>query len=109
MFRFCDIRSGLLKTEMKVCGFMQSWNDLIIHAWLQVRYHFLVSEARSIEQKLQDIAEKVKDCDDDMEDEVVVKITELNAKLEQIQQDVEILLNPSTRYSFNSIYPTFPL
>lgn len=51
-----------------------------------------------MEKKLQVMADKVKDCDDDMEDEVVTKISELNAKLEQIQQDVEILLNPSTRY-----------
>ena len=43
------------------------------------------------------MAEKVKDADEDMEDEVVAKIAELNTKLEQIQQDVEILLNPSTR------------
>ena len=62
------------------------------------RYNYLLSEAESVEKKLQFIAENVKDSDEEMEEAVVVTITELNSKLEQIQQDVEILLNPSTRY-----------
>ena len=57
----------------------------------------MIKEAQEVERKLQKMAEKVKDADEDMEDEVVGKIAELNTKLEQIQQDVEILLNPSTR------------
>ena len=57
----------------------------------------MIKEAQEVERKLQKMAEKVKDADEDMEDEVVAKIAELNTKLEQIQQDVEILLNPSTR------------
>ena len=62
-----------------------------------VRYCYMIKEAQEVERKLQKMAEKVKDADEDMEDEVVGKIAELNTKLEQIQQDVEILLNPSTR------------
>ena len=58
----------------------------------------MIKEAQEVERKLQKMAEKVKDADEDMEDEVVAKIAELNTKLEQIQQDVEILLNPSTRW-----------
>ncbi len=57
----------------------------------------MIKEAQEVERKLQKMAEKVKDADEDMEEEVVAKIAELNTKLEQIQQDVEILLNPSTR------------
>lgn len=63
-----------------------------------VRYHYLLSEANEIEKKLQEMALKVELCDEEMEDEVVGSITELNSKLEQIQQDVEIILNPSTRF-----------
>ena len=46
------------------------------------------------------MASKVPDSDDEMdiEESVVGTIADLNTKLEQIQQDVEILLNPSTRY-----------
>ena len=69
-----------------------------------VRYHFLLSEARDVEMKLQAMAEKMQFSEDEMEDEVVVNITELNAKLEQIQQDVEIILNPSTRYNTSIIH-----
>ncbi|XP_057378525.1 protein nessun dorma-like [Daphnia carinata] len=76
---FCELRSGLLNQETVV------------------RYHYLLSEANEIEKKLQEMALKVELCDEEMEDEVVGSITELNSKLEQIQQDVEIILNPSTR------------
>lgn len=64
---------------------------------IAVRYQFLLSEAREVERKLQLMAEKVPDSEDEMEESVVGSIAELNSKLEQIQQDVEILLNPSTR------------
>lgn len=66
-----------------------------------VRYHYLLSEANEVEKKLQAMALKVEFSEDDMEEvqeEVVGNITELNSKLEQIQQDVEIILNPNTRY-----------
>jgi protein subunit release factor A len=63
-----------------------------------VRYHYLLSEANEVEKKLQAMALKVQFSDDDMEEEVVGNITELNSKFEQIQQDVEIILNPNTRY-----------
>lgn len=45
------------------------------------------------------MASKVPDSEDEMdiEESVVGTIADLNTKLEQIQQDVEILLNPSTR------------
>ena len=62
------------------------------------RYNFLLSEAEDVERKLQFMAENIKDSDEEMEETVVGNITDLNSKLEQIQQDVEILLNPSTRY-----------
>ena len=62
-----------------------------------VRYQFLISEAQDVERKLQFMAVQVQDSDDEMEEAVVSNITELNAKLEQIQQDVEIILNPATR------------
>ncbi len=64
-----------------------------------VRYHYLLSEANEVEKKLQAMALKVEFSEDDMEEEVVGNITELNSKLEQIQQDVEIILNPNTRYN----------
>lgn len=63
-----------------------------------VRYHYLLSEANEVEKKLQAMALKVEFSEDDMEEEMVGNITELNSKLEQIQQDVEIILNPNTRY-----------
>ena len=69
-----------------------------------VRYHFLLSEAQEVEKQLQAMAEKIQFLEDEMEDEVVGKISELNAKLEQIQQDVEIILNPSTRYNTSIIH-----
>lgn len=76
---FCEMRTGSLNPEMAV------------------RYRFLVKEAREAERKLQKMAEKVQDSDDEMEEETMLKIAELNTKLEQVQQDVEILLNPATR------------
>jgi hypothetical protein len=63
-----------------------------------VRYHYLLSEANEVEKKLQAMALKVEFSEDDMEEEMVGNITELNSKLEQIQQDIEIILNPNTRY-----------
>ncbi len=80
LLRFCELRSGLPKNQE-----------------MAVRYHYLLSEAYEVEKKLQAMAEKVQFSEDEMEEEVVGSITELNAKLEQIQQDVEIILNPSTR------------
>lgn len=65
-----------------------------------VRYQFLISEAQDVERKLQFLASKVQDSDEEMEEAVVSNITELNAKQEQIQQDVEIILNPSTRFGY---------
>lgn len=50
------------------------------------------------------MAENIQFLEDEMEDEAVGKISELNAKLEQIQQDVEIILNPSTRYNTSIIH-----
>jgi len=45
------------------------------------------------------MAEKISEADEEeMEDAVVGSIADLNSKLEQIQQDVEIILNPSTRF-----------
>ncbi|EFX85735.1 hypothetical protein DAPPUDRAFT_313486 [Daphnia pulex] len=76
---FCELRSGMLNQETVV------------------RYHYLLSEANEVEKKLQAMALKVEFSEDDMEEEVVGNITELNSKLEQIQQDVEIILNPNTR------------
>lgn len=69
----------------------------ILNQETAVRYHYLLSEAYEVEKKLQAMAEKVQFSEDEMEEEVVGSITELNSKLEQIQQDVEIILNPSTR------------
>lgn len=86
--RYCELRSGMLNQETAV------------------RYHYLLSEAYEVEKKLQAMAEKVQFSDDEMEEEVVGSITELNSKLEQIQQDVEIILNPSTRYIFLILHKT---
>lgn len=61
------------------------------------RYHYLLTEAFEAERKLQQFAEKVPESEDEMDEESVESIANLNAKLEQIQQDIEILLNPSTR------------
>lgn len=61
------------------------------------RYHYLLSEAFEAERQLQQFAQKVPDSEDEMDEESVENIASLNLKLEQIQQDVEILLNPSTR------------
>lgn len=89
--RFCEMRTGSLNPEMAV------------------RYRFLVKEAREAERKLQKMAEKVQDSDDEMEEETMLKIAELNTKLEQVQQDVEILLNPATRSASSSLNNTFNL
>lgn len=51
------------------------------------------------------MAEKISEADEEeMEDAVVGSIADLNSKLEQIQQDVEIILNPSTRFLNMFIY-----
>jgi len=78
---YCELRTNSLSQE------------------IIVRFHFLVSEAHRVQQELQLMASKVPDSDDEMdiEESVVGTIADLNTKLEQIQQDVEILLNPSTR------------
>ena len=69
-----------------------------------VRYHFLLSEAQEVEKQLQAMAENIQFLEDEMEDEAVGKISELNAKLEQIQQDVEIILYTSKRYNTSIIH-----
>jgi len=81
LHRYCELRTGSLSQE------------------ITVRFHFLVSEAHRVQQELQLMASKVPDSEDEMdiEESVVGTIADLNTKLEQIQQDVEILLNPSTR------------
>jgi len=78
---YCELRTGSLSQE------------------ITVRFHFLVSEAHRVQQELQLMASKVPDSEDEMdiEESVVGTIADLNTRLEQIQQDVEILLNPSTR------------
>ena len=67
---------------------------------ITVRFYFLITEAQKVHKELQLMASKVPDSDDEMdiEEGIVGTIADLNMKLEQIQQDVEILLNPSTRY-----------
>lgn len=84
MRRYCELKAGSLSQE------------------ISVRFHFLVSEAHRVQQELMLMASKVPDSEDEMdiEEAVVGTIADLNTKLEQIQQDVEILLNPSTRYSW---------
>lgn len=80
-YRFCELRSGLLNEE------------------IAARYLFLRSEAHQVDKQLQLMAEKISEADEEeMEDAVVGSIADLNSKLEQIQQDVEIILNPSTRF-----------
>lgn len=79
MHRFCDARGGLLSKE------------------IAVRYRCLLSEADCTEKRLQTMAAKAAESDEEMDEESVVRIAELNAKLEEIQHDVEIILNPATR------------
>jgi len=78
---YCEVRTGSLSQE------------------ITVRFYFLITEAQKVHKELQLMASKVPDSDDEMdiEEGIVGTIADLNMKLEQIQQDVEILLNPSTR------------